>query len=332
MKRNGSIARLGSERGLPEVARLLEVDGAVFRRWYHHPKVLTLARMAGAADRDRAWALRNQISGIGEKLSLYPAFLINGKYVVDASLFADPADAYRVANRLIRLELEAGRSHNGPTNDLEFSTWMAPRSGEIYKRKWLGRKPTWFGVYSHARREIWVLGKEGEVEKVLRLAREGDDSFFEHSDENGNLRRGHPWRYARQFISFEGDNEPQRYGAFLLTDFLSAPDTHWVGLPFKGREAAMAFSADGKVEVSNDKGSMFGSWWLEAGHLTVSFGELGAQSWPWQEVAERVGFNVPQRSLTPWEFEDGSNSKVNARKSASAKRWSADDELDDRGK
>ena len=67
----------------------------------------------------------------------------------------------------------------------------------------------------------------------------------------------------------------------------------------------MAFSADGKVEARNDKGSMFGSWWLEAGNLTVSFGELGAQSWPWREVAKRVGFNVPQRSLTPWRYEEG---------------------------
>ena len=331
MKRDGSVARLGSEHGVPEVARLLGIDPAAFNRWYHHPKVVALARMAGAADRDRAWALWNQDPGIGEARSLHPSFLINGKYVVDASAFNDLADVYRVSNRLIRRELEAGRSHDGPTNDAEFAEWMAPRSGEIIKREWLGRKPTWFGVYNHARREIWSLGKEGEVARLGRLVVEGNDSFFEHTDRDGKLARGHPWKYARQYFSFKKDQKPQRYGAFLLTDYLSAPDTHWVSLRFKERDAAMAFSADGKVEARNDKGSMFGSWWLEAGNLTVSFGELGAQSWPWRKVAKRVGFDVPQRSLTPWRYEEGSDSTVDAKQSASTKRWAPGGGDDNRG-
>ena len=319
MGRDGSIATLYSEDRLPDVSRRIGIEPKVLRYWIRHPKVDALVRMAGAMDRDRVWALRKQMAGGKGRRALHPAFLVNGKYVVDASVFEDLAEAYRVANRLIRSEIEAGLAHKGPTNDAEFTQWMAPRSGEVIKRVWLERQPTWFGVYSHARREIWSLGEDGEVDRIARLVVEGNDSFFEYTDENGKLARAHPWKYARQYVSFDGDSEAQRYGAFLLTDFLSAPDTHWVGLPFKGREAAMAFSADGRVEVRNDKGPMFGSWWLEAGDLTVSFGELGAQSWPWQEVAERVGFDVPQRSLTPWKFEDGSHSKVDAKRSASTR-------------
>ena len=307
MNRRGSIPRLDSERQVPEIARRLGIEPRVFGRWYHHPEVAFLARMASKTDRDRAWALRI-LGKDGPMWALYPAFVVNGKHVVDASLLEDPADVYRVANWLIRRELESGRAHEGPTNDMEFAEWMAPRSGEIFKRVWLRRAPTWFGVFNHARREIWSLSTEGKVQQIQRLSGDGDDSFFENFDENGNAVRGHPWRVGRQYVSFEGEHGPQRYGAFLLTDYLSAPDTHWVSLPFKERDAAMAFSSDGKVEARNDNGSMFGSWWLEAGDLNVSFGELGAQSWPWQEVAERVGFNVPQRSLTPWLFEEGRDS------------------------
>ena len=303
MNRLGRRPRLGTERAVAEVVRQLGIEPKTFEHWYHHPEVVWLTHMASGLDRDRVWALLNRGFGNG-RAALYPEFLINGKYVVDTSFIEDPAKAYRIANRLIRRELEAGRAHDGPTNDTEFAEWMAPRSGEIYKRVWLGRDPKWFKVYSHARRELWRLGEEGEVQLTSRLVDEGDEPYFAYVDKQGNAARSHPWRIGRQFVSLEGEHGPQRYGAFLLTDYLSAPDTHWVSLPFKERDVAMAFSSDGKVEARNDKGSLFGSWWLEAGDLNVSFGALGTQSWPWQEVAERVDFDVPQRSLTPWLFEE----------------------------
>ena len=95
---------------------------------------------------------------------------------------------------------------------------------------------------------------------------------------------------------------------------------------------AFAFTPDGKVEARNDKGSLFGTWWLEAGNLNVPFGELGIQSWPWREAAAHIGFEVPQRSLTPWtvvgkaDSEDAStfspNGQVEAR---NEKVWEAGD-------
>ena len=311
MNRLGRRPRLGTERAVAGVVRQLGIEPKTFEHWYHHPEVVWLTRMASGMDRDRVWALLNRGFENG-RAALHPEFLINGKYVVDTSFIEDPAKTYRIANRLIRRELEAGRAHDGPTNDTEFAEWMAPRSGEIYKRVWLGRDPKWFKVYSHARREVWRLGEEGEVRLTYRLVDEGDEPYFAYVDKQGNAARTHPWRIGRQFVSFEGEHGPQRYGAFLLTDYLSAPDTHWVSLPFKERDVAMAFSSDGKVEARNDKGSLFGSWWLEAGDLNVSFGALGTQSWPWQEVAERVGFDVPQRSLTPWLFEEEHDSGAEA--------------------
>ena len=254
-------------------------------------------------------------------LALYPTLVINGRFVVNTTAVESPREAYRIANRIIRREIEAGRAHNSPTNSEEFAEWMAARSGEIFRRVMVGRNPTGSLVYNHARREVWLLGDDGDVRTVFRLVGEGDESLFEFMHAEKRLAHTGLWRPARQYLSYKTEHGPQRYGAFLLTDFLSAPDTHWVGLPFKGRDAAMAFSADGTVEARNDKGSMFGSWWLEAGNLTVSFGELGAQSWPWRKVAKRVGFDVPQRSLTPWRYEEGSDSTVDAKQSASIKRW-----------
>ena len=331
MNRRGLTPKLGAA-GLPKVARRLGISLKEFRSLYHDPRVDASARLGAAMSYTKGRVLVSQ--GVDRKNpALYPTFIINGKFVVDTSVVENPREAYRIANRVIRREIEAGRAHDGPTNSEEFTEWMAPRSGEILGRVLLGQsRKKWSAVYNHTRREMWRLDDDGEVGRVYRLAGEGDESRFEFTDDENRLAHAGMWRQSRQYVSFKTENGPQRYGAFLLTDFLSAPDTHWVGLPFKGREAAMAFSADGRVEVRNDKGPMFGSWWLEAGDLTVSFGELGAQSWPWQEVAERIGFDVPQRSLTPWKFQDGSHSKADAKKSPSGKRWSAGDKPEDRGR
>ena len=332
----GSLRLAGSTAAVPDIARAMGVKREELLRWYRHPEVTARALMATGIERDAVWAMEARYPDWrlvnGRRESIHPRLVINGKYVLSGSWVGEPGETYRIANRLIRLELKAGRTHEGPTSDVEFTEWMAPRSGEICKRAWLGRKPKWFGVYNHARREIWGLGREGEVRTVYRLVGNDVESYFEHFDEKGNSVRVHPWRIGRQYVSFEGEHGPQRYGAFLLTDYLSAPDTHWVDLPFKGWDAAMAFSSDGKVEARNYKGSMFGSWWLEAGDFIVSFGELGMQSWPWQAVAERVGFDVPQRSLMPWLFEDGYDSGEEAMNRPVAANPLSDGGIDSRGR
>ena len=223
----------------------------------------------------------------------FPLLLINGRYAVVgqyASRGGGPREALRVANRLIREALERGRAHEGPTNDEEFASWIAPRAGEVVWRQQVK------GVFNVSRNEFWMLDEKGSVEHVGQLVGEGEGSYF-RLPLPGHVVHVPLWRSALQWRSFEGQ---ARYGAFLLTDYLSAPDTLWVGLPFQGREVAMAFTPDGKVEARNDKGSVFGTWWLEAGNLNVSFGEMGIESWPWQEAAGDVGFEEPQESLTPW--------------------------------
>ena len=286
----------------PQVARLAETIGTepdVFAQWIESPVVQARARMASTAAFERM--LADSVAGADRRRrSLAPAFLINGQFTVSASAIGDPGEAYRIANRIIRQELDAGRTHEGPTNDAEFTDWMAPREGEIFGRRRFGRSLKFRGVYSHARRELWELGDAGEVRRTYRLEGEGDRAYFGTSDGGAAVRYAHVWRHARQYVAIEGAGGAQRYGAFLLTDWLSAPETLWVGLPFKGREVAFAFTPDGKVEAHNDKGSMFGSWWLEAGNLNVSFGEIGLQSWPWREAAAHVGFEIPEGSVTPW--------------------------------
>ena len=299
-------------------ARRIGVEADALERAMADPEVVWRSRMATGMNRDRVWAE-------GEGRSMFPAFLINGKYFLSASSVGDPGKTYRIANRLIREELERGRSHHGPTNDEAFVEWIAPREGEVYKRVRLGRSPRWAGVYSHARREVWSLDAQGEVHGVYRLMGEGTDAYWRFSHPENTPVRSHMWRVGRQYVSYaDEDGRPQRYGAFLLTDWLCAPDTLWVGLPFKGREVAMAFTSDGKVEAHNDQGSLFGTWWLEAGNLNVSFGELGIESWPWQEAAAHVGFEVPERSLTPWRFAPDEEARAQKTKREKKKRdWSA---------
>ena len=331
MTRPGTKLRLDSERRVPAVARRLGIAPEVFERWYHHPEVARMARIASRMDGYRGSPLAKRGLG-GRAQQMYPVLLINGKYLVDATVFEKPDEVYRIANRIIRREMEVVRSAEWPTNDAELAEWMAPRSGEILKRVFFEGVPLWSGVYSHARREFWGLGKHGRVQGVFRVVGDGDESFFEKLNGTGDDAGMHLWSFGRQFLSFEGEHGPQRYGAFLLTDYLSAPDTYWVSLAFKGRDVAMAFSSDGKVEARNDKGSLFGSWWLEAGDLSVSFGELGTQSWPWQEVAERVGFDVPRRSLTPWLIEEGHDSGEEAKNRSTAAKSLSSGGIDSRGR
>ena len=290
---------LRSKRGVNLVARELGIDVGVFARTRTHQEVASRVRQAAAFNFVRI--LANTLNGADpERGSLHPVFIVNGKFPVSADVVGEPGRTYRIANRLIRKELESGRSHEGPTNDEAFAEWMAPREGEVFMRERLGRTLKFKGVYNHRRREIWHLGSDGEVRRVYRLMGEGDEAYFVTNDREATVQYVHVWRRARQYVSYEGKAGPQRYGAFLLIDYLTAPETLWVGLPINGREVALAFGSDGRVEARNDNGSFFGSWWLEAGNLNVSFGEHGVQSWPWRSAAKHVGFEVPQRSITPW--------------------------------
>ena len=263
-------------------------------RWFRGPEIGGLKLEAAQYAHLIAKTARRQgYLRRGSKLRP-PLLLIDGRYAVFGNTVARyvgaPHRVLRVANRLIRDVLERGDAPEGPRNDEAFASWIAPRSGEIVWRQQVK------AVFSGWRNEFWMLDEKGRVEHVGRLVGEGDDSYF-RLPLPGHVVHVPLWRSALQWRSFEGQ---PRYGAFLLTDWLSAPETLWVGLPFKGRDVAMAFTPDGQVEARNDKGSVFGSWWLEAGNLNVSFGEMGIESWPWRKAAAHVGFEVPQASLTPW--------------------------------
>lgn len=300
------------------LARRIGVDVEALDRWAASPEVAQKARVVSVM-REDCWKAE-QALGTPPRQVLFPAFLIAGKYFVHAAAVGHPKTAYRIANRLIREEIERGRVHDGPINDETLTKWMAPRSGEILRRERFGHAFGYKSVYSADRREFWDLDANGDVRYVHRLADEGVRAYFTAKARPAR-RYPHVWRFARQYVSYAAeDGQPQRYGAFLLTDWLSAPDTLWVGLPFKGREVAMAFTPDGRVEARNDAGSLFGTWWLEAGNLTVSFGELGIESWPWQEAAAHVGFEAPQRSLTPWRF---AQSAAAAKKKKKKRDWNA---------
>lgn len=279
----------------------LGVDANEFARRRVHPETAECVVIASDMNWDRI--LADEYAGAPKKrLNFAPTFVVNGKWSVSGSWIKDPSEVYRIANRLIREELERGRAHDGPTDNETLTDWMAPRSGEVFRRVRRGRAFGYKSVYSADRREFWDLDANGDVRHVHHLAGEGKWAYFTTKSRHGR-RYPHVWRFARQYVSYVGeDGRPQRYGAFQLTDWLSAPGTLWVELPFRGRPAALAFSEDGRVEGRNKQGSVFGTWWLEAGNLNVSFGDQGIESWPWQEAAAHVGFKVPQESLTPWRF------------------------------
>jgi hypothetical protein len=276
----------------------LGIEKGTFAKYRYDPEVLGLSYWAIWAKR-RLNSASHVLMGKKGKVALYPALAINGRYTVNTANTRDPGKTFRIANRIIREELERGRSHDGPTNNDELAKWLAPRAGEILQISTFGVMKG-NAVYNASRRELWLLGKAGEVFRAVRIIGEGDASRAISQVPGKRARHVPIWRSGRQLVSYEGKGGPQRYGAFLLTDWLSAPETHWVEFPWKGHRAGLAFSPDGTVEARNERGPVFGSWWLEAGKLHVSLGELGIESWPWMEVADMVGFEVPQESVTPW--------------------------------
>ena len=122
----------------------------------------------------RSWRTREgrgkEAAGRGPRRARYPKFLIDGRHFVSSTFIGDPDKTYRIANRLIRLELENAAPRPGPTNDEAFTQWMAPREGEVFEGVRVGRRKELLDmVYSHARRELWGLGERGEVRWTWRL-------------------------------------------------------------------------------------------------------------------------------------------------------------------
>ena len=281
----------------------LGFEAGTFHEWGAHPVVES--RRIGARNLHRRFVIVSTSAGSPSPRSfLRPMLVINGKYLLETAFIGHPVKTFQIANRLIRQEIERLPLDDAPTNDEEWADSMAPRGGEIVRRISLGKEVTGRkAVYNPHRREAWVLDDEGAVDYYWAQRGKGEDSYWVVGPEH---KEGWPtgvniWRFGSEYVGYErADGKPQRYGAFLLTDWLSSPDTHWVELAFKGKPAALAFSPDGKVEARNERGPIFGSWWLEAGELHVSLAELGVESWPWMEVAERVGFEIPPESLTPW--------------------------------
>ena len=291
----GDWRSLDRDSAVHELLRGHGVPDGEIERWFRGPEVGGLKLEAAQYSYLISEAARRQgFRRQGSKLRP-PLLLVDGRYAVLGNTVGryvgGPRRVLRVANRLIREALEGDRVSEGPRNDEEFVSWIAPRAGELVWRQQVK------GVFNAWRKEFWMLDGQGEVEHVGRLVGEGDGSYF-RLPLPGHVVHVPLWKSALQWRSYAGQ---PRYGAFLLTDYLSGPDTHWVGLPFKGREVALAFSPDGRVEAHNEKGQVFGSWWLEAGNLNVSFGELGVQSWPWQKAAAYVGLEIPQSSMTPWD-------------------------------
>ena len=282
------LEKLGIERGTFEKAR----NSPEFLGWR------VWSKMANRRVVSAAIALREKE---GERTSVYPMMMINGRLSLATSSTRHPRETFRIANRLIREELEGGAAlAHGLTNNEELADWMAPREGEVFRLVSFGRDRRTKGVYNHARKEFWILDDDGSLKRIAPIIGEGDAARVVYQLPGKSTIHHLTWRIARQMVSYEGASGPQRHGAFLLTDFLSAPETHWVGFPFKGREAALAFSADGTVEARNEVGAVFGTWWLEGGKLYVSLADSGIESWPWKEAAAHARFKVPPESVAPW--------------------------------
>ena len=145
------------------------------------------------------------------------------------------------ANRLIREELE--RIEQATARGGEQSEWIIEPANRLIREELerieqanrLIREELWMAPHAG---EEWSLDPQGRVRIAYRLVAEGADSYFELVDESAiNVPpRVSSWRRALQWVSHE---PPRRYGAFLLADRLSAPETLWVGLPWQGQSVAM---------------------------------------------------------------------------------------------
>ena len=290
---------LGSRPQVARLARTVGADPEAFAQWVEAPIVEARVRQASTADWERMLA-DTKHGAARNRRSLYPAFVINGRYVVSADAIEDPGRAFRVANRIIRQELEADRAHDGPTNDAEFAEWMAPREGEIFWRERFGKRQKFRGVYSHGRRELWELDDAGAVTRAYRLTGEGDRSYFQASDGGDTVRYAHVWRHARQYVPIEGEAGPQRYGR--LPAHRLAYGTRYVVGPLAVQGPGLPDGVrSGRPRRGSHRGRI-GVRVLVAGSRQAQRVVRSARRavWPWQEAAAHVGFEPPAGSVAPW--------------------------------
>ena len=256
-------------------------DAAARWSWAHHGRALKRARVR-----------RPPASGP------WPTIVVNGSHIVPTAGRRGAVRTYQRANWLIREALEAGPSHDGPTNNTEFAAWMKPRSGEIYSNRGTGDRHQPF-VYNGWRDEIWQLGSAGGIYRVIPLNRDDQSTYFAWRHDGFTWRQQDQWRRAFEYVPFRAkDGGPQRYGAFLFTEWLAEPTTPPVPMRFKKDDIKVKFHPDGTAEAMTASGSVSGTWWLQAGNLRLSLDGV-EDWWPWQIAARRLKFKVPKCSLVP---------------------------------
>ena len=113
MNRQGLKSKLGSE-GIPELAGRLDVSLDEFRSWYHHPRVNGLVRLASLIEFAKTKVLL-RLGVDGKSSALYPAFVINGRFVVDTSAVKSPREGI------------PNREPPHPTRD---RSWACPRRSD----------------------------------------------------------------------------------------------------------------------------------------------------------------------------------------------------------
>ena len=256
-------------------------DAAARWSWAHHGRALKSARMH-----------RPPTKGP------WPTIVVNGSHIATTGRPRDAVRTYRQANWFIREALEAGPSHDGPTNNVEFAAWMKPRSGEIFRNAGTGSGRTPF-VFNAWRDEIWQLGSAGGIYRVIPLKRDEKSTYWAWRHDGFTYRQQDKWRRAKEYVSFRAkDGEPQRYAAFLFTDWLAEPTTPPVPMRFKKEDIKVKFHPDGTANATTANGPVAGTWWLQAGNLRLSLDGV-EDWWPWQIAARRLKFEVPKRSLVP---------------------------------
>ena len=114
------------DRAVAQIVDSTGVDSAEYKRLRNH-ELMRSHRRAVTVLLGRATEALNETGTKGGVPWRFPELIINGKYAVSASRMGDPRVAYRLANRLIREELERGGAEAGPTNNAEYAQWMMPR-------------------------------------------------------------------------------------------------------------------------------------------------------------------------------------------------------------
>lgn len=284
------------------VDRLLEKTGIArdtFQREADGPLRETPAdMMARFAEQHHGRAIKRARVARPPASGPWPTIVVNGSYIVPTPGRRGVVRTYQRANWLIREALEAGPSHDGPTNNKEFAAWMKPRSGELFRNRYTGDERM-IAVFNAWRNELWEIGRAGGIHRVLPFKVDEQSAYWAWRQDGFTYRVGNTWRRALEYVSFRAaDGGPQRYGAFLFTDWLTEPTTPAVPMRFKKEDIKVNFHPDGTADATTAGGPVAATWWLEAGNLRLSLDGV-EDWWPWQIAARRLEFKVPKCSLVP---------------------------------